>query len=78
MCKEYRSPVTVELNTMESRLWNFDDPSERQEFDERYGFHSDSVYDIPEDRGVRMFEHGCTTVLCSDNVNSITAALELI
>jgi hypothetical protein len=58
----------VELNTSNQL--------EMQRFNNKYKFHSDSLYDIPLSKGVRMFDVNGKHVMVSDNPTALAAAVE--
>lgn len=61
-------PEVVELDTR--------DELAMQRFSNKYGFHSDSLWDIPEDKGVRTFEVKGRLIFVSDNPMALAAEVE--
>lgn len=47
-----------------------------QRFNNKYGFHSDSVFDFPIEKGVREFQHKGRIILVSDDPQAIAAEVE--
>lgn len=49
-----------------------------QRFNNHYGFHSDSLWDIPEERGVRVFTSKGNTVVVGSDPVAIAAEVEML
>ena len=64
----YDSGKITELDTS--------DDLARQRFDNKYGFHEDSLWDFPVERGVRVFEVKGRTIVVSDDPVALAAEVE--
>jgi hypothetical protein len=64
----YDSGDVSELNTA--------DKVAMQRFDNKYGFHEDSLFDFPVEYGVREFQSNGRTIIVSDDPQALAAAVE--
>lgn len=56
---------------------DLNDRLQRQHFDSVFGFHADSLYDIPQHNGVRQFvDPSNNLVICGDNLSNVACIVE--
>ena len=63
------------VKTKNEAVYTFDysNYSERQEFDNKFGFHESSLEDFPIENGVRTFEHEGEVVIVGDRITDVIA-----